>query len=65
MNLQFKKDLTKLLNIYSIDAQCNMPDDVLADYLISMLQSLATVSQREVFETRAVEIHVDGVKDAN
>lgn len=62
MNLQFKKDLTKLLNIYSIDAQCNMPDDMLADYIISTLQSLAAAS---VFEPNVVEIHVDGVKNAN
>jgi hypothetical protein len=38
---------------------------VLAEYVISMLQSLAAVSVHELFETRAVEIHVDGVKDAN
>lgn len=62
MNQQFKKDLTKLLNTYSVDAVCNIPDDVLAEYLINTLQSLAAVA---VYEVKTVEIHADGVKDAN
>ena len=37
--MTFKKELTELINLYSVDSDSNTPDWVLAEYFISCLTS--------------------------
>lgn len=39
----FKNELTKLLNFYGVDAQCNVADDILAVSVIDHLASFAKI----------------------
>lgn len=35
----FKRELSKIMNCYGIDAECSTPDYLLAEYLINCLKS--------------------------
>ncbi len=38
-NISFEQALTRLLNEYSMDAECNTPDYALANYLINCVRA--------------------------
>lgn len=43
---QFKKELQRLLNFYSVDNYCNIPDYLLADLLVQHVELLASAVER-------------------
>ena len=38
---QFEKELARLVNVYSMEKYCNLPDHVIAKYLRASLESLS------------------------
>jgi len=67
LNGRFKKELEYLLNRYSIDNECNIPDYVLANYIVEYIKSIKG-DRRKKAQTKTVrelcKIHGIEVKDS-
>lgn len=45
MKQSFKNELTQLINKYSIDAEANTPDYLLAEYVVDVLSSYVGITK--------------------
>lgn len=45
MNQSFKNEITQLINKYSIDAEANTPDYILAEYVVDVLSSYVGITK--------------------
>ena len=56
----FKKELTKLINMYSLELKSNTPDYILAEYLIKCLNNYnETINKRASYTLPIVDITDD------
>lgn len=54
-SLEFEKELSSLLNKHGVDAKCNTPDFILAEFLVRTLNSFAlTIDKREEWFGRSL-----------
>ena len=45
--MEFKKELTDLINKFSLDSKCNTPDYILCDYIVNCIENYYNTIQKK------------------
>lgn len=63
--MEFKKELTDLINKFSLDDKCNTPDYILCDYIIGCIENFYTTVDKRDSYSKMKETHFENNENSN
>jgi len=64
--MEFKKELTDLINKFSLDNKCNTPDYILCDYIVNCIETFyTTIDKRDSYSKMKESHFVENVENKN